>query len=208
MLNIPIAPVNDQRRPFVHFEEREYGRNEEASLAAGRPVPNVGLFAVIHPVGSKDSHEKLVSDWLVDIRNKASRGAMSHEWLTAFEKDYEAYTKGHELPREGTPVKTWQMINAEPRVRLIALGLTTVEDLAAVPDSGLSTIGLDGRVLRDTAKAWITEAKDKGAVAQELATANQRIAELEERNKGYQAQIDELRSLVIDTKKSEKRKAD
>src|SRR5882757_7152455 len=113
MFNIPVAPINDTRRPFVHFEEKEYGINEPASVAAGRPVPRVELFAIIHPVGSKDSIEKVATEWLKDIRAKAVRGLYDPNWVDSFERDYHEYLRGNELPREGTPVKTWQMITRE-----------------------------------------------------------------------------------------------
>ena len=178
-LNIPVS--FDKRPPFVRFEEREYGRNVEASEAAGRPIPRVVVMACITPFASKDCIEKPAEEWLEQIRGKASKGEYPPEWAVQFRLQYEEYLKGNELPREGTPTITWQMATREQQLRLKALGITTVEDLALTPDSGLNQIGLDGRVLRDTAKSWIAEAKDKGIVAQELNKANARIAELEAR---------------------------
>lgn len=180
MLNIPVN-MGQARPPFVRFEEREYGRNNEASEAAGRPIPNIVTMACITSFGSKDTFEKPATEWLADIRRKAVNGEYPPEWVERFKLQFEEYQKGNELPREGTPIQTWQMVTMEQRSRLRAVSITTVEDLAAIPDSGLTMIGLDGRYLRDTAKAWVSEAKDKGVVSKQLADANAKIEALEQR---------------------------
>lgn len=175
-----IPTIQTERPPFVRFEERELGIDPEASEKAGRPIPRMGFMACITPHGSRDVIEKIAPEWIADIKKKATLGQYPLEWARHYELQFEEWKKGNELPREGTPVKTWALIAvSEQRTRLIAMGLTTVEDLAAVPDSGLSQIGLDGRYLRDLARGWVNEAKEKGANAVELANAKARITELE-----------------------------
>lgn len=171
--------IFDKRPPFVRFEEREMGLNAEATAKEGRPVPRVVIMACITPHGSKDVFEKPADDWLEGVKQKTLRGEYQTEWYNHFKLQYEEWKKGNELPREGTPVKTWAMCTREAANRLIAVGITTVEDLAEFPDSNLSVIGMDGRYLRDMARGWINEAKDKGANAKALADANVRIEQLQ-----------------------------
>lgn len=175
-----MVGLMQERPPFVRFEEREMGLDSDATTREGRPVPRVVVMACITSHGSKDEHEKPVDEWLAQIKAKAMRGDYPIEWKNHFELQYTEWQKGHELPREGTPIKTWQMTTRDQARRLIAGGITTVEDLAAFPDSNLSVVGMDGRYLRDLAKSWITEAKDKGANARALADANVKISTLEE----------------------------
>lgn len=175
-----IPQMMKERPPYVRFEEREVGVDQEASEAAGRQVPRVIVLAVITPHGSKDEIEKYAEQWLKEIRAKALKGEYPLEWANLFAAQFEEWKKGNELPRSGTPIKTWQMIGvAEVRKRLLTLGYTTVEDLAAVPDAALGQLGLDGRYLRDLARNWLTEADTKGANAKALADANATIARLE-----------------------------
>jgi len=187
-----IPGVHKEIMPHVRFETKDYGRNEEASRRAGRHIPNNATFIIIHPHGSKDESEHLADEWLPRKRMDASRGAYNEEWISFFEKQYAAWKQGQELPRQGTPIQTWQLASPEQRSRLRALGLTTVEDLSAVPDSGLGEIGLDARVLRDMARNWIAEGQQKGINAQELAMAQEEIRRLKELNAG---QEDRLRAL-------------
>lgn len=161
--------------PHVRFETRAYGRDEEASIRAGRHIPRTATFISITSHGSKDSSDQIADEWLPRKRKEASLGAYNIEWVEHFERQYEAWKKGHELPREGTPVQTWQMANPEQQNRLPALGITTVEDLSAIPDTGLQVIGLDARYLRDLARNWIAEGQQKGINAQELANAQEKL---------------------------------
>lgn len=172
-----IPTVMDKRPPFLRFEEREMGINHEASETAGRPIPRIVVMACITPHASKDVFEKPAEEWLQQTKLKALRGDYPVEWYNHFDLQYSEWKKGNELPREGTPVQTWQAVGKEQSVRLRACGYTTVEDVAQIPDSGLSMLGLDGRYLRDLARGWINEAKDKGVNAKALADANAKIEE-------------------------------
>lgn len=172
--------------PFVRFEQRDHGKNIEASEKAGIFIPNRLNFIVITSHGSKDSSDHIADEWLPRKRDEANRGNYNMAWVEHFEKQYEGWKKGHEIPRDGTAVLTWQAISPEQNARLRALGYTTVEDLSALPDSALGSIGLDGRELRDKARAWLNEGKDKGINAQLIAEQAVKIDD-------QKALIDELR---------------
>ena len=83
----------------------------------------------------------------------------------------------HQLLRQSikSMMRTWAAITREQGTRLMALNLTTVEDLAAVPDSGLGSVGLDGRYLRDLARNVVESGKGVGAMEKKLADAEQRV---------------------------------
>ena len=172
----------DARPPFVRFEQREYGLNAAESERTGRPIPRVVDMACITPHGSKDVVDKVAVEWLEQIKQKAMKGEFSPQWAEMFKLQYTEWKKGNELPREGTPVQTWPAISREQQLRLRALGQTTVEDLAQVPDGSLGEIGLDGRYLRDLARSWISESKDKGITAKQLADAQVALDQLKTEN--------------------------
>lgn len=181
---------SDKRPPLVRFEDREYGINHEASERAGRPIPNVVPFALITPFGSKDIVEKVAEEWLSQIRHRAMQGGFPSEWVAQFERQFEEWKKGNELPREGTPVKTWQAISKEQQVRLIALGYSVIEDLAQCPDSGLGTIGLDGRYLRDLARKWGDT--DTAAIIKRAADLEAKVREQDEMISRMSEQLSQL----------------
>ena len=187
-----IPTIADKRPPYVRFEEREMGLNEVETKAQGRPIPRIVALALITPHGSKDVVEKIADTWLEQIHKQALAGSYPLEWVNFFKAQYEEWKKGNELPREGEPVQTWPQASSEQRRRLKAIGLTTVEDLAEVPDSDLNSIGLDGRYLRDLARSWLNNARDKGANVKELADAQARIRDLEQTVERQGQQISNL----------------
>jgi hypothetical protein len=172
-----IPTLMDKRPPFIQFRDQEYGINRDASEAAGRPVPAMVTMACITPHGSKDEFIKPAEEWLAQTKAKALRGDYPVEWYNHFDLQFTEWKKGNELPREGTPIQTWQAVSNEQRSRLKAIGIPTVEDLAQFPDSSLAMVGLDGRYLRDLARGWLDEGKDKGINAKALADANAKIAD-------------------------------
>jgi hypothetical protein len=186
------AQILAERPPFVRWEEREFGLDQEASAKAGRPIPRIVVMACITPHASKDCIEKPAEEWLAQIKARAAKGEYNPEWVRYFFSSFNEWKLGNELPREGTPVKTWQLTTREQTNRLIAIGLRVVEDLAAVPDSGLGDIGLDGRYLRDLARNWIQEGKDKGVTARALANANGEIERLKQINEALAARLEKL----------------
>jgi hypothetical protein len=179
--------------PFVRFEFMEFGINAEATAKAGRPIPAVKAFALIMQHGSKDVVEKDAEEWLQQIKEKAMQGMYNSEWVTRFKMQYEEFCKGNELPRDGTPIRTWLAVTREQGTRLLALGITTVEDLAAVPDAGLGNIGLDGRNLRDLARNYIEAGQGIGVMAKKLS-------DLEERDRQNSATIERMSQQLAELK--------
>lgn len=184
--------------PFVRFETKSYGRNEAASIASGVHVPNTATFVIITSHGSKDSSDFIAEEWLPRKRAEASRGAYNLEWVEHFEKQYKAWKEGHELPRNGTPILTWQAISPEQNARLRAIGYQVVEDLAALPDSSLGSIGLDGRHLRDLARAWLAEGKDKGINARIVADQSVRIDDQQATIEQLRSELNALKARLVD----------
>jgi hypothetical protein len=205
-----MITIFDKRPPFVRFEERELGIDPAASEKEGRPIPRVVVMACITPHGSKDVVEKVAEDWLKQIRAQALQGNYNLDWVKFFEESYAEWKKGNELPREGTPIATWPMAHNEARKRIRAAGYQTVEDLAQIPDSGITEIGLDGRYWRDTARAWVNESQTKGANAKELADVkaeNERLrGELDRQRERHAALERRLEALEDEKREAPRRR--
>lgn len=91
-------------------------------------------------------------------------------------REYAAFQRNHEQTQEGTPLEQWPRMTRSRVYELKAVGVFSVEDLAALSDQNLANIGPDARELRDNAKAFL--GSDPGEV-QELRA---RIEELEAEN--------------------------
>lgn len=191
--------IRKEAPPFVRFEFMECGVDLEASAKSGTRIPLVKAHALIMQHGSKDVVEKDAEEWLKQIEQKAIDGTYSPDWAQRFKMQYEQFCKGNELPRHGTPIRTWPAPNREQVIRLQAIGITTVEDLAAIPDSGLQNIGLDGRYLRDLAKNYLEDSKGAGLMAKQLADLQQTNRDQKETIERMQASIAALEAALPKT---------
>jgi hypothetical protein len=149
-MSVSIAQA---RRPLAMFEYSDDGKHVIAKL-----MQHGDKFSVT---------EKIADEWLAHINQESLQGRYDASWVAQFKAEYEAFLKGNELPREGTPIRTWGAITREQGTRLIGMNITTVEDLAAMPDSGLGNLGLDGRYLRDLAKSTLESGVGPAASGQD-----------------------------------------
>lgn len=180
------------RVPFFMFQDREHGADTEASKEAGYEVPKMVTFILITPHGHKgDPIEFFAEDFIERKGKEAREGRYDHNWVSEFKAGLASYREGKEIPRHGTPLITWERILKTRREQL-ARRYPTIEDLAAVPDSSLGEIGMDGRVLRDMAKGDIKAKQDLSPVVKELAEANENNRRLQEQVEKLSARLDAM----------------
>ena len=190
------------RVPFFMFADREHGVDEPASKELGYQVPRLATFILITPHGHKGDPLEFFADEFIERKGREAReGRYDHTWVAEFKSGLAAHREGKAIPRNGTALITWERILKSRREQLVQR-FPTVEDLAAVPDSSLGDIGLDGRVLRDMAKADIQAKRDLSPVVKELA-------DTKEENRRLQEQLDALTARLdrMDEDKPRRRKA-
>jgi len=76
---------------------------------------------------------------------------------------------------EGTPIRSWPLLSNVQIAEFEAANVFSVEMLAELADQNINKI-MDGRVWRDKAKAWLSQAKD-GATVTRFAAENARLTE-------------------------------
>lgn len=180
------------RVPFFMFQNREHGADPEASKEAGYEVPRIVTFILITPHGHRGDPIEFFADEFIERKGREAKdGRYDHNWVSEFKAGLASFREGKEIPRHGTPLITWERILKSRRDSLVTR-FPTVEDLAAVPDSSLGEIGLDGRVLRDMAKADIQAKKDLSPVVKELAETKEDNRRLQERLDTLTARLDAM----------------
>ena len=180
------------RVPFFMFQDREHGIDAEASKQMAYEVPKIVTFILVTPHGHKGDPLEFMADEFIERKAREAReGRYDPAWVAEFKTGLGLHREGKEIPRHGTPLITWERILKTRRTQL-AQRFPTLEDLAAVPDSLLGDIGLDGRVLRDMAKADIQAKKDLSPVFKELADANETIRRQAEQLAALTARMDAM----------------
>lgn len=180
------------RVPYFFFQDREHGSDPEKSKELGYEVPKLVTFLLITPHGHRGDPLEFMADEFIERKGReAKEGRYDHAWVAEFKAGLAAHREGKEIPRRGTPLITWERILKARRDQLVKR-YPTIEDLAAVPDSSLGEIGLDGRVLRDMAKADIQAKKDLSPVVKELADTKEENRRLQERLEALSRRLDAM----------------
>jgi len=174
MTSAGILPINNQARPpYVRWALRAV-RDHAASAVEGYEVTKDAYFALITPSGSRDCVDKLAEDWLKEIKIKCKSGDPSwpHQFIDHFERSFEEFKAGNEIPAFGTPVRGSLILQPSEQQRCISANVLTLEDLADANEGALSRIGMGARALKDKAAAWVKTKDDNG---NKLAIENQAL---------------------------------
>jgi hypothetical protein len=91
-----------------------------------------------------------------------------------FPRQWAQFQQKVEQVQTGTPLEQWGPISRSHAMTLKGSNIHTVENLAAVPDSVLHTIGHGARELRAKAITWLKTSQD-GAESLRLAAENQSL---------------------------------
>lgn len=180
-----------ERPPYVTFEERAK-EDRNASLAAGRPVYKSEHFIVVTPQGSKDRTDRNVQEWFEQKERDVVEGRFPEEWLIAYKRQYDNWSKGLDTPVSGTSVKNWPVLNVAQVKTLLSFNVLTVEDLAGANEETLGRLGMGARTLKQRAIEFLQTAEDSGKDAYAKTALEQENTELKELVKRQGEQIEIL----------------
>lgn len=161
--------LQEKRPPFVRFEYQSRP-DPVASLKEGRPVHKDVAVAIVMQFGSRDEFVKDAEEWIDQKHREAANGTFDPDWVKGFRHKFDEWKKGNDIGVVGTHLKVWPGISPAEIVNCASLNIHTVEDLAQVSDAHLGSLGLNGRILRDKAKAYLSAASETGKLVEHLAT--------------------------------------
>lgn len=118
-------------------------------------------------------------------------GPVNEQIRARFSEEWDAFQKGMETPKSGTPIERWPEATPGMVRNFKALNIHTVEDLAALPDFGMQKLGMGAQEWRRKAQRFLSLAQTAADVGQldELREAN---AKLSDQVAEMQAQIAQL----------------
>lgn len=175
-----------QRPPFVVFEQRPV-EDRNASIEAGGTVMRDVDYVIVRQVGCKDTFEKEALEWLADIERAAANRSYSAEWAAHFREKYKAFKAGQAEPELGMSVRQWPSLSKAQVENLIAAGVRTVEDVAAMNEPTMQRVGMGARELKGKAKTYLESREGNKSTEQiealkaEIENRDVRIASLEQR---------------------------
>ena len=167
--------------------EREYGAPEF--------VPQIAVGFGLYPVRVGDRNgmpfyqDKLYCKKVVPGDNKSVvLQPVREEDKTKYPQAYKAFENRASQKVEGYPIEQWPVVTRAEALTLKAMGVPTVEMLAAVHEGNMNALGHSGREWVAKAKAFTAAAKDsefatkaaaeKLELQNELASMKQQMADL------------------------------
>lgn len=194
-----MTTIQTDMAPVIRFETRSKQDNTK-SLEAGRPVFVDVDYLVISPPGTKDTFEAEATEWLGNKRRAAALGNYNLEWIDKFEAGYARWKSGQEMPETGWSLRMCPAFTPGEINAALAIDIKTVESLSQVPDTGLGMLGLNGRVIRDKARALMDNANDSAKVAVQMASMKADIATLTDSVIARDEKIAELEAALLKKK--------
>lgn len=173
-----IDPALRAERPaYVRFS-RTSTEDRDASIKAGHTVERHLDMALISITGTRDIVEREVEGWFDNLRLQVREGQIQEALLNYYQKCYEAWCDGQEMPPSGTPILGWQLLTSTEQKRVIDSGIRTVEDLAESTYAHQQQIGMGAPAMAAKAQSWIAVGRDKGRVAMQISDLEAQVAVL------------------------------
>lgn len=150
------------KKLFVQFYQRAVMNNFKSSQE-GRPIFDEVDFVRIIVPGDKNT--------VIDTK-------ATPEYIGRFRDKYDQFKKGQEQAQSGTPLEVWPQMTVGQVAELKAMHVTTVEQLADMPDQLAQRI-MGSHALRAKAKQFLEAAAGDAANTKLQAELEKRDNEIE-----------------------------
>lgn len=170
-----VAQSQSDRPCYIQFEIRPV-EDRDATVEQGHYVAKDVDWVIITPPGGTLVVEKESEKWISEKRIQGD------PFVDLYQRSYDEWKKGNELPTEGTPIKTWPVLSPGQIKMCLNANVRTVEDLSVANDATLRIVGMEARRVQRQAQAWLESAKDVGKTAKKLENLSVKMEQIEEDN--------------------------
>lgn len=195
---MPQPGMQQASRPYITFERRgiEKRRPADHPQEPGMLYVEEVDFVKITPQGSKDIFEKDAKEWFDQLAMKVHQGMEPMENQIHYQRLYDIWKTGQELPLDGTPIKGWPLATLAEQQRCISINLLTVESLANCNQEAIMRIGMGAQALRKRAEDWLQAKTETGPLVMKMEAQQVTIEALQQRLQTLEAESRVLKSLA------------
>lgn len=194
MSSVVDFATREERPPYVRFERRPV-EDHAKSKAEGRWVGRDVDFVKITPSYTKDVIVRDVDGWFSKLKQDEKNGRIPNTWLPHYQRSYDAWKNGQEIPLEGTPIRGWGVISPALQETLLSCDIRTVEDAAQMTEDAMRRVGMAGNDIRNKARAAL-KAGDKGKLVMENAELRAKLTVAEQNVEKLTADLQMLKDFV------------
>lgn len=190
-MSISLMPA---RPPYVRFEQRTE-EDRAASIASGGLKMRDVAFVIVMQPGSKDTFEQNAEQWLAHIAKCTEDGSYPAEWSDHFHREYAKWQAGMETGELGMPIREWPSLSKAQAENLIAIGVRTIEDAAAMNEQAMQRGGMGSREIKNKAIAYL-ESREANKAAEMITALRAESAGKDARIDSLEKRVAELASMV------------
>lgn len=138
------------------------------------------MESVEHKVESEKAGRPIFKDIpFIRIENPGDRlnvfvGKADDYFKNLYPREWKAFEAGMEAPVTGTPLAQWPQITKSQAKEAEYFNIRTVEQLAEVPESALTRMGMGWSTLRKKAQDWLAAAAGEAPITA-LQAENERL---------------------------------
>jgi hypothetical protein len=164
-----VSHGTDRNLIVEFYTDAEY--QEFASTQSGSAIyKDVDMIRIKTPGMNGNTIERKVK--LVDDQaSPADPNRFPNQWR--------AFKLQQEQRPDGTPIEQWAALKKSHVLTLKAQGVFVIEQIAALPDTSLGILGLEGRRLREMAKSYLDKDAQQAALSMALSDREKFRADLE-----------------------------
>jgi len=178
------------RPPYVSFDTKAV-EDRAATIEKGRPCYTDVHFAYITPMGSKDRIEMEVQGWFATLEKEVEAERFDPAWLDNYRRKYDAWSKGQEVPVDGTHISHWPGLSPSMFKNLTHLNILTIEDVADMNEEALAKVGMGGRELKRKAQTFLEASAGAGGLSERMEALSIENGQLKASLEQLQRKIDE-----------------
>src|SRR6267154_120686 len=195
-----MAEIMRERPAYVRFEKRPIEDRDE-TIKKGHWVGKDVIYALVTPPGTKDVVVVEAEEWIKRLKREESEGRIPSQFVEAYERAFEKYKKGEELPLDGTPIRGWPPLSPAQQQNCIAMNIHTVEDLANLNSEGMARFGMGVVELKRKATNWLEAASSTGVLAARMTALEIKQTDLEAQNTRQRELIERLQKENMELKR-------
>jgi hypothetical protein len=178
-----------KERPAQIEFKRVAVEDQVASKREGRYMTRDVDYVTVFIPYSRDTNVFEVDQWIANLQQYTREGRIPQDWLPNYQRLYDAWKNGQELPPNGTPIKGWGVISPAAQENLIHYRVLTVEDAAGMGEDIMRKIGMGALEIKSKAKTWLAQLNERGPMTVKMA-------ELEKENELLKGSIASLEAKI------------
>lgn len=180
-----MLSIQETKPPIVKFRQMAV-EDRNATNEQGRLITRNMNIAEIHQPGQHQHVvEREAEEWLKQLKLLCANGTQPAKWYGAFKEMYDDFLAGRETPETGFPVRSWARLQAADVENFLALNIRTVEAVADMGEEAIKNFGMNARLYRDEARAWLASGNENAtkvvAQAAEIVRLTEMLSQMAER---------------------------